>query len=349
MPPETETGTLTLVVCTYCRPLQVKRLLVALQCQSLMPDEVLLVDGSPDDETERIASDPAVRGAIPSLLYHRVPPEHRGLTRQRNYGIEHARGSIVAFLDDDTMPEPDYFSAIASCFRRHPEAAGVGGYITNEVAWRHAGEHCSNKLSIFCWRGWERREDYRWRVRRIMGLAGSYAPGWVPPSGHGRPVGFLPPDGQDYQVEFFMGGVSAWRREVLQRVRFSHFFEGYGLYEDLDFCLRVARHQPLYLCTSARIEHYHAQTSRPGAHRYGVMVVRNGWYVWRQRWPNPLAPDRLRWWAITLLLAVSRLFDAARGPHRRQALMEALGRFRGMFSVLLRAPRPAYSHDANEN
>jgi len=322
---------LSLIVCTYRRPAAVRRLLESLRAQTRPPDEILVVDASPDEETATVVS----RVLLPGLSCHRVPEEARGLTRQRNWGIARARGEVIAFLDDDTVPEPEYFAEVLACFDRHPGAVGVGGYIANEVAWRPVAEG-KIPLNVFRSRGWERREDYRWRLRRLCGLGSPFPAGWMPPSGHPRATGFVPPDGEDHRVEFFMGGASAWTRELLERMRFSPWFEGYGLYEDLDFCLRAGRDGSLWLCTRARLAHFHEESGRPHRFHYGEMVVRNGWRVWRLRWPDPVWPNRGRWWATTLLLTVCRLGDAVRGPARRAALSESMGRLWGMARMLAR-------------
>lgn len=332
--------TLSLIVCTYRRPQAVATLLAALRAQTRLPETILVVDASPDGATAAVVAAAAHHWPLGRLVYLLVPPAQRGLTRQRNYGIARAPGSIIAFLDDDTVPEPTYFAEVLACFAAHPDAAGVGGLISNEVAWRASTSAGAATLGTFRYNGWERREDYRWRVRRLAGLAGSSPPGWLPRHGHGRSVGFLPPDGATYRVEFLMGGAAAWRRGVFTQHAFSPYFAGYGLYEDLDFSVRVARYQPLYLCTRARLAHYHAAEGRPQAFRYGVMVVRNGWYVWRQRWPRPTAADGRRWWAISLLLTVCRAGDALRGPQRGQAGAETLGRLWGMIGLAARKPRP---------
>jgi GT2 family glycosyltransferase len=318
---------LSLVICTFRRPAAVRRLLEALRSQACLPDEVLVVDASPDIETEAVVSDARLAG----LIYHRVPPEERGLTRQRNWGIDRANGDVIAFLDDDTVPEPDYFAEVLACFERHPGAVGVGGYIANEVNWKRASSGAAG-LGVFRSHGWERREDYRWRLRRLLRLEGAFPAGWMPPSGHARGTGFVPPDGEDHRVEFFMGGASGWTRALLERVRFSSWFEGYGLYEDLDFCLRASGEGSLWLCTRARLTHLHDERGRPNRFRYGEMVVRNGWRVWRLRWPTPDLPNRARWWVITLLLALCRLGDALRSgtSQRRAAWSDVLGRLWGM-------------------
>jgi len=136
----------------------------------MLPVETLIVDSSSNDETERVVQRFQSEKKIRDLQYYRVPPEHHGLTRQRNFGIAHAEGDIIAFLDDDTIPEPRYFENIIDCFERHDEAIGVGGYITNEVQWWRANRRPHQSLSVFRSGDWERREDYRWRLRKSLGL-----------------------------------------------------------------------------------------------------------------------------------------------------------------------------------
>lgn len=321
---------LSLVVCTYRRAAAVAELLAALRGQTRRPDEILVVDSSPDTETEEVVRSSA---SMPELRYEKAPPEHRGLTRQRNYGVERVSGEVIAFLDDDAVPASDYCEQLLACFTRHPDAAGVGGFVEG-VEWRASSE--GPPLSVFRLDGWERREDRRWRLRRRLGLVPALPPGWIPPAGHGRSVGFLPPDGEDHEVEAILGCAMAWRRRVFETIRFSSYFEGYGLYEDLDFCIRAAAAGSIWLCTRARLRHEHAPAGRPDAFRYGVMVVRNGWFVWRRRWPRPGLADRARWWATTLLLAGCRLGG---GGGQRAAILEALGRLAAMPGVLFRPPR----------
>ena len=43
----------SVIICTYCRPAQLLRLLHALQEQEQPADEILVIDASPDDSTTR--------------------------------------------------------------------------------------------------------------------------------------------------------------------------------------------------------------------------------------------------------------------------------------------------------
>lgn len=325
------TERLSLVVCTYERPAALDRLLDALGHQTRQPDEILVVDASAGQETAEVVRRHADRGCR-HARHVPVDEPDRGLTRQRNRGIAEASGSLVAFLDDDTIPDAGYFEAVERCFERHGEVAGVGAAIDGAM-WRRARDGRTAPRGWYRFDGWERRDDVRWRARRALGLASTLAPGHMPSAGHGRPVSFLPPSGKDYPVEYVMGGASTWRSDVFASHGFSPYFEGYGLYEDLDFCIDVSRDRPLVQCTSATLRHDHDPAARPPGFRYGQMVVKNGWYVWRRRWPCPSTADRIRWWLTTTVLLLARL-AAVFGPEGRAAAEEASGRLVGALTTV---------------
>lgn len=324
-----------LIICTYMRPLALCTLLDSVARQLFKPCYVTIVDGSTNADTETALSK---RQYDLNIRYFRVKDTDRGLTKQRNFGISKLANDseLVSFLDDDTVLEPDYFEKITSTFHKIPAAIGVGGYI-KEVDW-YKGLPPDNSYRYYAADGWYRSEPSRIRIRKILGLAPPHAPCFMPEESNGRSVGSIPPTGMTYPVEYFMGGVATYRRLAFDKVHFSEYFEGYGLYEDLDFCLRLSRHGQLYLNTSATLFHYHEPSGRPNRYQYGKMVARNGWYVWRVKFENPRVIVKFKWWMIMLLLSLLRLFSAVRGPSRVQALTESIGRFAGMVSLLFSPP-----------
>jgi GT2 family glycosyltransferase len=234
--------------------------------------------------------------------------------------------------------EKDYFEQLLNTYQIFPEALGVGGYIINESQCEFIGQQYRPKIDEYYYDGWKRPDGSRFVLRKKLGLDSDVPPGFSASFSHGRSVSFLPPSGKIYEVEQLMGGVSSFRKKIFDTMRFSNYFEGYGLYEDADFSLRLAKIGKLYLNTAARLHHYHEVSGRPNQYYYGKMVVRNGWYVWRIKNPNPNLNAQFKWHAITILLIIIRFSNIFTTNKRKEAFTEAIGRTVGWFSLLIRKP-----------
>lgn len=317
------------------RDLPLLKLLNSVNTQTNYPYEILIIDGSTNNKTELIFES----HKFENLKYFKVEKEHRGLTKQRNYGINlvSQASDIICFLDDDIILTPDYFKNLIETYSIHSDALAAGGYITNEVTWKEASGLKTN--DNFCFDGWERSEPSRFKLRRKFGLQPDTPPGFLPTFSHGRSIGFLPPSGKIYEVEQIMGGVSSYKKEVFAKLSFSTYFEGYGLYEDADFSLRLSKIGKLYVNTSAQLTHHHDASGRPNLFKYGKMVVRNGWFVWRVKYPNPKFKAKFKWHATAFLLTAIRLSNAITSNQKKQALSEGLGRVFGWFSLIFNKPK----------
>ncbi|GAB4448201.1 MAG: hypothetical protein OHK0015_52760 [Chloroflexi bacterium OHK40] len=79
--------------------------------------EVIVVDDGSSDATATIASSYNVR---------LISVPQGGLSQARNLGLFAAHGEIVAYLDDDAYPDPDWLRYLASAFLRSRHV-GIGG------------------------------------------------------------------------------------------------------------------------------------------------------------------------------------------------------------------------------
>ncbi|KAA5822429.1 glycosyltransferase family 2 protein [Algibacter amylolyticus] len=325
----------SLVVCTYMRPMALQNLLNSVSKQTLYPNEIIIVDGSLDDSTSNIFKNSTIK----NLRYKLVDSDNRGLTKQRNYSIKMIGAGIdvVCFLDDDIVLEKNYFQNLIDTYKTKTDALAVGGYIKNEVLWKK--EKAPKSVNKFYFDGWMRTEPSRFKLRRKFNLLPDTPPGYLPTFAHGRSIGFLPPSGKIYQVEQIMGGVSSYKKEVFNHLSFSTYFEGYGLYEDTDFSLRIAKRGKLYVNTAAQLNHYHDIGGRPNKFKYGKMVVRNGWYVWRVKYHKPELKSRLKWHCTVFLLTVIRLSNSITSNQKKEALTESLGRIVGWLSLIINKPK----------
>jgi glycosyltransferase involved in cell wall biosynthesis len=312
-------------------------LLNSVRIQSVYPDEIIIVDGSTNDATQEVLENNQFR----FLNYYKVDAFNRGLTKQRNFGIEKVNSemNIVCFLDDDIVLESDYFENLIATYELFPDALGVGGTIINESTWEFIDENYIPKITEFYYDCWKKKDGIRFVIRKIFGLDSDKLPGFMPDFSHGRSLGFIPPTDKIYKVEQLMGGVSSFKKSVFSTFKFSTYFEGYGLYEDADFTLRVSKTGALYLNTKAKLNHYHDSSGRPNQYQYGKMVVRNGWYVWRVKYPKPTLKARLKWNLTSFLLTLVRFSNTFTTANKKEAFTESVGRTIGWFSLLFNKPK----------
>jgi hypothetical protein len=97
---------IAVVIPTYRRPDLLRRCLEALLRQSLDPVlfEVLVVDDGRSDDTRAVVEELAARPGAPLLRYLQ-PQGTRGPAAARNRGWRATQAPLIAFTDDDTVPD----------------------------------------------------------------------------------------------------------------------------------------------------------------------------------------------------------------------------------------------------
>jgi glycosyltransferase involved in cell wall biosynthesis len=112
----------SVVVATYRRPAGLEALLRGLEGQTLGTArfELIVVD---DASPAALAPDPQrLSGRFALTLRVLRQPENCGPAAARNRGWNAARGPLVAFTDDDCVPEPGWLEALLAEARRNPGA-----------------------------------------------------------------------------------------------------------------------------------------------------------------------------------------------------------------------------------
>ena len=113
----------SVVTPTFDRCANLARLLDGLGLQTYPADrfEVVVVDDGSTDETVSYLHGRRTRFAL-----RIVQQAHRGPAAARNLGVEHARGDIVLFLDDDVVPARDLLERHVGRHRANPDLVVVG-------------------------------------------------------------------------------------------------------------------------------------------------------------------------------------------------------------------------------
>ncbi len=111
----------SVVVATSNRAASLRVTLDALRHQTYPDFEVIVVEGPGMDETPELLAERA--GQI-----KQARTSEYNLSKSRNLGIDSAAGEIVAFIDDDSVPEPDWLSGLAAAYD-DPNVGGTGGVV----------------------------------------------------------------------------------------------------------------------------------------------------------------------------------------------------------------------------
>jgi GT2 family glycosyltransferase len=125
MPPGAEPR-VSAVVATRDRPIRLAALLHALRRQTLPADEfeIVVVDEGSGSETRELLEDARGQGDLRLRLVRHERP--RGPGAARNAGWQAARGSLIAFTDDDCRPTPGWLEAGLAAHARAPKAVVQG-------------------------------------------------------------------------------------------------------------------------------------------------------------------------------------------------------------------------------
>src|SRR4051812_15985420 len=101
----------TVAVSTYQRAASVRRLVEALECQSLDPTqfEVVIADDGSTDDTPAVLQQLALTSPLDITILR--SDRNCGQAAGRNRAWRAARAPVVAFTDDDCQPQPKWLEA----------------------------------------------------------------------------------------------------------------------------------------------------------------------------------------------------------------------------------------------
>lgn len=213
------TPELTVVLCSLNGAEGVDRCLHALASQTIRTRmEIIVVDDGSTDRTADVAREHGV-----TVISH---PTNRGLSAARNTGIKAARGDVVAFVDDDCEPGPEWAMHVLRGYEDESVLGVAGpvvprtppgfmsGYLTRNNPLQPLEAELATGSSL----------PYRFYLYLRRQWAGQ-------------------PRTDRREVYSFIGANMSFRRKVLFEIGLSDERLPFGG-EDLDLCMRLLRANP---------------------------------------------------------------------------------------------------------
>lgn len=266
------------VIATRNRPDDLLRTIESVVDQTVLPLELCIVDSS-DETPSRGRIEALCAGVGIRLDYHHPAP--RGLTVQRNIGVDRTSGDPVFFIDDDVWLAADCHEAVLAAYEQwstptaHKPLGGV-----RAAPLRPARPALVTRL-----------------YRKLFGIGGW----WPEGSGRVRPGFYVEGVSESAGirvVEYFNGWFMSYRREVFAGERFDEALSGYAYKEDIDFSYRVSRRYTLIQTPRARCDHLKSGAARLSSHQLQRMNLANQFYLHRKLLPQTPRYRIALWWAL---------------------------------------------------
>jgi len=232
--------------------------------QTLMPDEIIIVDSSQDKKLRSLLRQNFYESISRiKYIYSKV-----NANEARNIGIQLSSGGIVFFFDDDVALDRDYIEEVVTVFMKSDEKkiGGVMGNIKNI-------KRDTNSVKT--------------RIRQLFFLD-HFGDGRLLPSGLPTWVHGL---NKKTRTSFISGCMSAYRKEVLREFLFDPKLgklSGYTFLDDVDMSTRVSQKYKLVYTPSATLEHQSSKKARISPDALKHQFVVNHFYLFRKNTPKHL-------------------------------------------------------------
>ena len=192
------TPRVSVVIPTYKRPHLLLRCLKSVLTQDFDPDayEVIVVDDGHDDATRQLIETLREGAPLAAELRYLRPKHGRGPAVARNVGWRAARGALIAFTDDDTVPARNWLAEGEQTMKRHPDWVAMCGrvsvpipgeptdharmtaglakaeFVTANAFVRHWALHEVNGFDERFTRAWREDSDLQFRLMKHVGHVG---------------------------------------------------------------------------------------------------------------------------------------------------------------------------------
>ena len=288
----------SIIIITKDRIDQLKDCLASIGRQTKLPDEIIIVDGSlNNDEAKNYIND---FGGL-NIQYFSCAA---GMTKQRNLGIKkiYDQSKITIFCDDDIELETNALAKTINFFQKNPSAVGLTGDFILEpksslakiILGTFSGLYTAKTFGISC------------------GL-----------------FNIINGDENIKEIDWLSGAYMAIRTNVVRQHFFDEWYTDYGLGEDLDYSLQIKKMGSLYYSPDIKIKHFRFRIDF-NWQNFGYQRIVNRYYIYKKHFTGNYYYWLGYWWANFWLL----IFNIFRGIIIKKFRQQLAGNLQGLSAVL---------------
>lgn len=231
------------IIATSDRSVVFNNTLISLLAQSVIPQQIIVVDASQNDETYIVC-----KQYYPTVEWIRA--SKKGAAAQRSQGLQFVETDFILFFDDDVLFHNGCIEILWKGINSASDIGGISAMIINQQY------HTPRRITRFMY--------LLMHGENLKSYAGMcIGPAWN-----------LLPEDKDYlpamqPVEWLNTTCTIYKKIALPEIAFPEHFRGYSLLEDLCLSLEVAKRWKLLNARNAKIFH----DSQPGAHKENSFEV----------------------------------------------------------------------------
>jgi len=231
---------ISIIIPTKNRPYELSKCLDAIFAQTMTYSfEVLVVDDH-SDITKQLEYEQVISNyQTINLRFLRLDSNQIGAVAARNLAFEHCSGELIALLDDDAIPAPNWLQVIEQTFRKYPKIDAITGWID--------AIDISHPISTFRQIFYEERYHKLSTVESSVAIQQTYHITWQHP--------------HIYLTNNLSGGNSAFRRYVVDTNQL--FDTDFVMMHDKEFTIRLLKQQRICaFIPDLKIQHKHTKSFR---------------------------------------------------------------------------------------
>ena len=292
---------ITVVIATRNRPSQLVNLLNLIELQTVLPNEIIIIDSS-----DVILSYPSISQIKIKYLH----TDQKSTARQRNLGIEQVQKGtdVLFFLDDDTIPDRDYLSQMVQTL---VETGGIGVSGIAENPGKNRREKPSGIIGY---------------LKRLTFLD-SKIDGKLLLSGIPVPIRTKMQD--IYETDWLIG-CSCWDFHKIANLKFEQDFESYSLGEDVIFSVKAKKLGKLYVNSKIILSHLELPQVDHDPIKFNFM-----WVYYRYRLRKYINSPILFYPAFYLSILAKIIYTALSFIHKpKKSISQIIGISLGLMKIL---------------